>query len=68
MSKANKDGRLSPGDIDVMYANTGDVHTVTAGATNGVFRNTTWDGSTGSSAYTIGDIVAALKAAGILKA
>lgn len=44
----------------------GNVHTVTAGSTTGVFVNSSFDGSIGSSAYTIGDIVIALKNAGIL--
>jgi hypothetical protein len=47
---------------------TGNTHTVTAGSTTSVFVNTTFDGSTGSSAYTVGDMVKALKAAGILAA
>ena len=45
-----------------------DTHTVTAGSTTNVFTNTTFDGSTGSSAYTVGGIVARLKALGILAA
>lgn len=44
----------------------GNTHTVAAGATTGVFVNTTFDGSVGTSAYTIGDIVAALKTHGLL--
>lgn len=42
------------------------VHTVAAGATTSVFVNTTFDGSVGTTAYTIGDIVAALKALGLI--
>ncbi len=44
----------------------GNTHTPTAGATTAVFVNTTFDGSIGSTAYTIGDIVIALKNLGIL--
>lgn len=42
------------------------VHTVAAGATTAVFVNTTFDGSIGSTAYTIGDIVAALKSLNLI--
>lgn len=44
----------------------GNVHTVTAGSTTAVYVNTTFDGTIGSTAYTIGDIVIALKNAGLL--
>lgn len=44
----------------------GNVHTPAAGSVTGAFVNTTWDGSIGSSAYTVGDIVAALKNLGLL--
>jgi len=43
------------------------VHTVAAGSVTSVFVNTTFDGSVGSTAYTVGDIVAILKGMGILK-
>ena len=45
---------------------TGNTHTVAAGSTTSVFTNTTFDGSTGSTAYTVGDIVKALKQYGLL--
>lgn len=45
----------------------GNTHTVAAGSTTSVFTNTTFDGSTGSTAYTVGDLVAALKKVGIIK-
>lgn len=43
------------------------VHTPAAGATTSVFVNTTFDGSIGSTAYTLGDVVAALKTLGLIK-
>jgi len=44
----------------------GNVHTPTAGSTTAVFVNTTFDGSIGSTAYTIGDLVVALKHLGLI--
>lgn len=55
-----KDGTVLQG------SGTGNTHTVAAGSTTAVFTNTTFDGSTGATAYTVGDIVKALKGAGIL--
>jgi hypothetical protein len=48
-------------------APTGNTHTVAAGATTNVFTNTTFDGGTGTTAYTIGDLVAVLKGLGLIK-
>lgn len=42
------------------------VHTVTAGSTTTVFVNTSFDGTIGSTAYTVGDLVAALKNLGLI--
>lgn len=43
------------------------VHTVAAGSTTAAYVNTTYDGSIGTTAYTVGDIVAALKTLGLIK-
>lgn len=43
------------------------VHTVAAGSTTTVFTTTTFDGSIGSTAYSVGDLVAALKTLGLIK-
>jgi len=68
MSLANKDGHASVDDVAIMFQPTGNTHTVTAGSATTVFTNTTFDGSVGSKAYTVGDIVAALKKMGVLAA
>ncbi len=47
---------------------TGNTHTVAAGSTTAVYTNTTFDGGIGSTAFTMGDLVAILKTAGLLKA
>ena len=44
----------------------GNTHTVAAGATTTVFTNTTFDGGTGTTAYTVGDLVLALKNLGLI--
>ncbi len=40
--------------------------TAAAGAATGVFTNTTFTGGVGTTAYSIGDVVAMLKAQGLL--
>lgn len=47
-------------------ATAGNTHTPTAGAGTSVKVDTTFDGTLGTKAYTIGDIVIALKTAGLL--
>ena len=44
----------------------GNVHTVTAGSTTAVYVNTSFDGGTGTTAYTIGDLVLILKTLGLI--
>lgn len=46
----------------------GNTTTVAAGTTTSVFTNTTFSGGTGTSAYTIGDLVLALKNYGLIAA
>jgi len=44
----------------------GEVTVVAGGNTNAVFRNTTFTGGVGTEAYTIGDVIRALKNVGLL--
>ena len=48
------------------YSTTGDQTTAAAGSSTTVFLNTTFTGNNGSTAYKVGDIVACLKAYGLL--
>lgn len=63
----HQNGVLVRADGTVLQATgTGNTHTKAAGSTTAVYTNTTFDGSIGTTGYTVGDIVAALKGAGIL--
>jgi hypothetical protein len=44
----------------------GQVHTVTAGSTTAVYVNTSFDGGITGTAYTVGDLVVALKNLGLI--
>lgn len=50
----------------VQPTSAGDVTTVTSGSTTAVYVNTTFSGGTGTTAYTIGDLVKALKTLGLI--
>jgi len=50
----------------VQPVSSGNTHTVTAGSTTSIFTNTTLDGGIGSTAYTVGDLVKALKQLGLI--
>ena len=52
----------------VKHATTGDVTGFVAGAGTASKSDSTWDGAAGSTSYTVGDIVTALKALGLLTA
>lgn len=68
MSKNNKDGHFNAEDIAIAYAKTGNTTQTVAGVGAAVKADSTTTGGTGATAYTVADIVAALKAVGILAA
>jgi hypothetical protein len=66
MSKANKDNTHSDSDVYINYSKTGDITGFSAGAGTASKSDSKWAGPVGSTAYTVGDIVAALKQMGVL--
>jgi hypothetical protein len=66
MSLANKDGRLDSGEIAIAQPAAADVTGFVAGAGTAVVSGSKWAGKTGASAYTVGDLVTALKKIGVL--
>lgn len=66
MSKSNKDGHTEAADILIGYSQTGNVSGFAAGAGTTSKSDSVWTGGNGSTAYTVGDVVAALKKIGIL--
>jgi hypothetical protein len=57
-----------PGVAQFVQPGTHSVATGTAGSTTAAFVNTTFTGAAGTSAYTVGDLVTALKALGLIAA
>lgn len=66
MSAANKDGHLIASDIQLAAVSTTDVTGFVAGSGTAVVSGSKWAGKTGASAYTVGDVVTALKSLGVL--
>jgi hypothetical protein len=67
MSKANKDNTHNDGDIFINFTPTGVTQQTAAGAGAAVKVDSTSTGGIGSTAYTVGDVIAALKTMGVLK-
>jgi len=68
MSLANKDGHATVDDVAINYATTGNVTGFVAGTGTAVVSGPKWAGASGATAYTVGDIVSALKKMGVLAA
>ena len=66
MSKANLDGKLDAGDIVIGHSTTGNVTGFAAGTGTAVVSGSKWAGASGATAYTVGDVVTALKRLGVL--
>lgn len=64
---ATDKGAFFGADPVAQPSGTGFTTTAAAGATTSVFTNTTFSGGIGSTAYTVGDLVVALKKLGLLK-
>lgn len=67
MSKANKDNTHADGDVFINFGTVGVTQQTAAGAGAAVKVDSTTTGGIGSTAFTVGDIVAALKTMGVLK-
>lgn len=68
MSLNNKDGHVTLEDIRLNYSVSGNVTGFVAGTGTAVVSGSKWAGASGASAYTVGDIVTALKNLGMLAA
>lgn len=66
MSKANKDNTHADSDVFINFGTTGVTQQTTAGAGAAVKVDSTTTGGIGSKAYTVADVVAALKTMGVL--
>lgn len=67
MSKANHDNSHSDADIFINFSPTTVTQQTTAGVGAAVKVDSTTTGGIGATAYTVADVVAALKTMGVLK-
>ncbi len=65
-SAADKIGFFGAAPVAQPASPAGNTHTPAAGSTTAIYVNTTFDGGVGSTAYTLGDVVAALKSLGLI--
>lgn len=68
MSRTNLDGHLNIDDVSINYNTTGNVTGFVAGTGTAVVSGSKWAGAVGATAYTVGDIVTALKKIAVLAA
>jgi hypothetical protein len=66
MSRTNLDGHWNAEDIAINYSTTGNVTGFVAGTGTAVVSGSKWAGASGSAAYTVGDVITALKKLGVL--